>query len=144
MKDQTTIYNNQMELSRSAEQLDDQFAIITRICVRHINGGELGPVSYENINEMFKEWGLFKSLDNFRVFTKNWYMGEPIEKILTEAKAALEELKKGTSTSGDTNAEGIAGNETVEQQGSGDTGEDASNPVPPLPSSDQGPHESEE
>jgi hypothetical protein len=133
-----TIFNNQQELAESAERLDEQFAVLTRLSIREFNTREdREKITYEFVNTMFMDWKKFKTLQNFRDFSKGWFIGEDLNKLVEEATAALElEAKKSEQSQGEAHVEGSVGNETVEQAGRGCTGEDETTPVPTLPRPD--------
>ncbi len=107
-KDIGLVHGNQVELAKSEERLDDQFAVLTRLTVTKLNEmftkfnalvqglpageGELlteqlqealgiGLVGYNEINEMFIDWGKFRKRSDFRDHTKAWYTGVDLDSL---------------------------------------------------------------
>lgn len=83
-----TIWENQVALQEAHKQLDDQFAVLTRLSVVALNelnlrvsGADADPISYEAINSLFSEWETFKKRPDFREHMRTWVMGGDLESL---------------------------------------------------------------
>lgn len=145
----TTVWNNQVELSNSAEKVDEQFCALVRLSVVKINeviarlavpsGVRIPsePITYDSINELFEEFSKFKARPDFRDHFQTWYMGGDID-ALPDLVAELSELK----SEGDTVTDAPEGDEHAAQRdqtaGTADEapGEQAEDPLHELPTAD--------
>jgi len=82
-----TIYENQVELAKSETRLDEQFAVLTRLCIGRINeiatltGRDELYVTYEQVNAMFEQWAEFKKRPDFRDHMQVWMMGKDLAEL---------------------------------------------------------------
>jgi hypothetical protein len=124
------IWNNQKELTKSEELLDEQFAVLTRLSILCFNAllrrgnvmlKHLSPtdpdaplltpeskqelvmptIGYSDINVMFHEWAEFRKRPDFREYMRTWFMGGDLNTIPPPP-----EVKK----EGEANAESDPGN----------------------------------
>jgi hypothetical protein len=81
-----TVWNNQKELSKSADRLDEQFCVLTRMSVKHINDvmvriGSDDLIDETVIERYFKEWAAFRSRSDFRTFMLEWFLGKGLDTL---------------------------------------------------------------
>lgn len=120
------MYQNQQELARSETRLDEQFCVSTRLAISWINAIiraarmedepwalELDSVTYEKVNEMFRDFESFKSRPDFRNHMRVWFMGDPLD--------SLPQLE--TEDAGDN------GDQTGQEERAGSSGEGQKDPV---------------
>ena len=90
------IYNNQLELVKSSDRLDEQFAVLTRLSIVRLNDllirvGVEDLVTYDQVNEMFMEWAAFKSRPDFRDHMQAWFMGQDLSELPPAPEPVKEE-----------------------------------------------------
>lgn len=81
-----TVWNNQKELVKSQELLDEQFAVSTRMTVLSVNNLLSKLNSEERITEsdieiLFKDWAKFRSRKDYRDFMMEWFLGVALDKL---------------------------------------------------------------
>ena len=81
-----TIWSNQVELTKSAEKLDEQFCVLARLSIRFINDLAIRISSDNVINEdvlekYFKEWAAFRTRPDFRKFMLEWFLGKELKDL---------------------------------------------------------------
>jgi len=80
----STVWKNQETLSKSAERLDEQFAVLARLSIRGMNdilirmGADKEVITEVVIETAFKEWQVFRSRSDFRQFMLEWFLGKPL------------------------------------------------------------------
>jgi hypothetical protein len=125
-----TIWNNQVELSKSASLLDEQFAVSTRMAVMGINlildriGAE-ERIKGEDLSLLFDQWATFKSRPDFRELMLEWMLGVPLDQM-PELPAKKEV--------GETDAESDNGDEGSAEAEPQDSPPCQENDVPEVPS----------
>lgn len=137
------LYQNQRELVQSENRLDEQFCVSTRLAVMWINhiiqsaqanaepwAEQTDVVTYEKVNELFRDFEQFKSRPDFRDHMRVWFMGEPIDS-LPEVKGD----EDGRSDDGDAPAakEGPEGGEHGQEDPVPVRGQDATETESPRP-----------
>lgn len=105
-----TIWENQVELTKSSELLDEQFAVSTRLMVLSVNkvaeaAGMVDRIDADDIEAMFKLWAMFRSRSDFREYMLEWML-EP----------DLSTLPKPPEPVGDQDAESDNGDEDLEEE----------------------------
>jgi hypothetical protein len=85
------IFANEQELAKSTENLDEQFAVLTRLMVTKMNeviavvntisGVNIQPISYESINEMFRLFASIKARSDFKEHARAWYTGSDVSNL---------------------------------------------------------------
>jgi hypothetical protein len=93
------LWKNQQELAKSELNIDEQFAVLSRIVISKVNelvekhnalayqtlpttnDSLAGKVSYEEINDLFVIFSEFKKRPDFRDHFRAWYMGADVTKI---------------------------------------------------------------
>lgn len=95
------VYKNQVELAGSADRVDDQFAVLTRLVILKLNevvqavnllrrahldsrtdiGLPPNPVTYGDVNSMFAQYELLKQRRDFRQLAEAWYMGQDLSNL---------------------------------------------------------------
>ena len=88
------LYQNQQELVRSENRLDEQFCVSTRLMVLWINhiirgarskgetwAEQMNVVTYEKVNELFHDFAKFRARPDFRNHMREWFMGEPVDSL---------------------------------------------------------------
>lgn len=81
-----TIWNNQVELSKSVTLLDEQFAVSTRMSVMGINMildrmEAEEQIKQEDIELLFQEWADFRARPDFRDLMLEWMLGVPLSEL---------------------------------------------------------------
>jgi len=128
-KQVAVLYQNQRELVRSENRLDEQFCVSTRLAVSWINAIikaarmedapwalSLDSVSYDAVNKMFMDFEKFKGRPDFRNHMRVWFMGESLDSL-----PEVEGLKDAVSD---------IGHEAGEEERAGGGGEGQEDPVP--------------
>src|SRR6185369_10114785 len=93
----STIWNNQKELSNSAELLDEQFAVSTRLAVANLNklfeatGHPELKIGEKQIEDTFKDWAQFKKRVDFRDLMLEWTLGTPLSELPPEPQPEAKE-----------------------------------------------------
>ena len=82
----TTMWNNQVELSKSETRLDEQFCVLARLSIRMLNDilvriGSEDLITEKVIETAFKEWATFKERSDFREFMVEWFLGKPLSEL---------------------------------------------------------------
>lgn len=137
------LYQNQRELVQSENRLDEQFCVSTRLAIMWLNSIikgarmtdepwalELDSVTYDKVNELFKDFAEFRGRPDFRNHMRAWFMGEPIDS-LPEVKGD----EDARSDDGDTPAakEGPEGGEHGQEDPVPVRGQDATETESPRP-----------
>lgn len=113
-KSNQTIWNNQKELTRSADLLDEQFAVSTRMMIMAVNGiiaalppGVNNPaqITAKDVEQLFRDWAQFRKRPDFRDFMMEWFLGVALDKLPPPPVAQ--------ATKGDSDGEGTDGNKSV-------------------------------
>lgn len=81
-----TIWNNQVELSKSEERLDEQFCVLARMSIRVLNDLMVRTGGDDLINEKvvetyFREWAKFRTRPDFRKFMTEWFLGQNLDSL---------------------------------------------------------------
>lgn len=129
-----TIWNNQKELAKSEERLDEQFAVLTRLTISKLNpllkhiGEPLIQESY--VEELFKDWAKFKARPDRKEHMMEWFMGAGLDTLppLQESKPMEE---------GGSDAEGNHGNTDTGEELSQDRRDGKANDVSQVQNENQ-------
>lgn len=130
---QQVIWNNQKELSRSEELLDEQFAVSTRMAVKSMNlilekiGAE-ERITAKDIERLFRDWAEFKKRPDRRNLMMEWFLGVEL--------SAMPPLP-ATPAQGDQHAEGDHGNQDAQQGVAQDSGAGQADDVSVVPREDR-------
>jgi hypothetical protein len=118
------IWNNQKELTKSEELLDEQFAVSTRMTISNFNsltsrwnqllqymlpdeGEVVKPypdtrkalvqmlIGYSDVNKLFADWAEFRKRKDFREHMREWFMGEDLSSLPPEAVSSETAKKTG-------------------------------------------------
>jgi hypothetical protein len=109
-KAHTTIWENQRELAKSEELLDEQFAVLTRLAIsnlnyviQQVNGVQITETDVENL---FKDWAKFKARPDRKSLMMEWFMGVALDKLppLLESKPQEEGGSNAEGNNRDTDA----------------------------------------
>lgn len=81
-----TIWNNQKELTKSQNLLDEQFAVSTRMAVMGINlllekVGAEERIEADDIETLFRDWAAYRARSDFREHMMEWMLGVPLDKL---------------------------------------------------------------
>ena len=81
-----TIWGNQKELTKSHDNIEEQFCVLGRLSIANINDIRLRIESDEVVTEdivelSFKEWQAFRARPDFRNFMVEWFLGVPLDKL---------------------------------------------------------------
>jgi hypothetical protein len=131
-----TLWDNQVELTKSAHKLDEQYAVLMRVAVRAINeviittGGE-DLLTYNGLNREFAEWTKFRARPDYKKYMEAWFMGVDMSTLppppLPEPEEETTEPEGPRHFGGDY-AESSVGDTTTEEaapEGEGDHEADA-------------------
>lgn len=129
-KQVAVLYQNQRELASSETRLDEQFCVSTRLAIMWVNdiirrgrargsgwAQDLEVVTYEKVNELFRDFEEFRSRPDFRNHMRVWFMGEPLDS-LPEVRAE------------DNDVSSDDGDQTDPEERAGSGGESQEDPVP--------------
>ena len=126
-----TIWGNQKELSKSESLLDEQFAVLTRMTISTLNQiiehpGKAQPITYEDVNRLFKDWADFRKRSDFREHMRAWFMGDDLASLppppVEEPGKPADQPKEGESNVPSVSAEE---NDRQERPASGRDGQEA-------------------
>lgn len=133
-KSNQVIWNNQKELTKSEELLDEQFAVSTRMFIVTMNGlcAKLGfeeRIDSEDVQSLFRDWATFKQRPDFRSLMMEWFLGVGLDKMpqLPAAPARTE---------GDVHVEGDHGDKVAVQEQPKDDGAGQTANVPQVQAED--------
>lgn len=103
LSDFRVIWENQVELTKSANNLDRQFAVMGRIFISKLNNivvtiGHDDILTYQGVNAAFDEWDQFHQRPDFRDHMEQWFLGGDLSKLppppRVEKKEAEQEQPK--------------------------------------------------
>jgi len=132
------IWANQKELGKSANLLDEQFVVLTRLaigtlnklllnfnkallCDENLKPEKIDLISYGEVNRMFDDWNSFKARPDFREHMRTWMMGDDLSTL--PPVPVKEEVKETTNEKDETNApESDPGNASAGSQPSESSG----------------------
>lgn len=104
------MWDNQKELVKSEELLDEQFAVSTRMTVVAVNRifEKLGidRIAEKDIESLFRDWAAFRKRPDYRKFMMEWFLGVALDKL--PPPPAVQAKKEG-----DSHVEGDHGNQNV-------------------------------
>lgn len=83
-----TMFQNQKELARSTEMLDEQFAVLARLMFQAVNSilPDDKKLTYEQINLSFQEFTKFKALPDYKEHMSEWFMGADLTQLFAKAE----------------------------------------------------------
>jgi len=130
-----TIWDNQKELSKSEELLDEQFAVSTRMTIVAVNRilekmGVDDRITEQDIGKLFKDWAQFRKRPDYREFMMEWFLGVALDK-LPPPPVAVQAKKEG-----DSDGEGGDRNEGAGEGKSQDSGAGQAADVPEVQKED--------
>jgi hypothetical protein len=81
-----TIWQNQVELTKSADRLDEQFCVLARMSIVKINETMIrlsndDVVDEKAIAKYFMDWATFKARPDFRKYMMEWFLGVPLDQL---------------------------------------------------------------
>jgi hypothetical protein len=133
-----TIWDNQKELSKSEELLDEQFAVSTRMMITAVNGiiSALAPgvnnpaqITSKDVATVFRDWAAFRKRPDYRNFMMEWFLGVALDKLPPPPVAQA-------TKEGDVHAEGDHGNPVAAEVQPQDSGDGKAPDVPEVQKED--------
>jgi hypothetical protein len=128
-----TLYTNQQALAKAVQalsasngQLDEQFAVLTRLMVVNINRISGTSVTKEDVTTLFEEWRAFKARSDFKEYNHTWFMGHDL--------STLPPAPKKEETTGDQH--GQDNDQNTKQAGQENTGPSQEDAVSQMRQSD--------
>lgn len=108
---QSVLLDNQKELAGSANKLDEQFAVSTRMSIIGINAlamkqKDIGLITEEDLEQLFLDWAAFRGRSDFRDLMTEWMLGVPLGKLPPPP----------VETEGEADAQGDHGDESPQQE----------------------------
>jgi hypothetical protein len=81
-----TLWNNEVELDKSANRLDEQFAVLARMMFVRFNELILrvdgsNTIDEKSIEVAFREWAEFRGRPDFRNLMMEWFLGMPLKEM---------------------------------------------------------------
>ena len=134
-KSNQTIWNNQKELTKSEELLDEQFAVSTRMTIVSINHilekmGATDRITDKDIEKLFRDWAQFRKRPDYREYMMEWFLGVALDKL--PPSPAAEQAKK----EGDPHVESDHGNQNAVEGQPQDDGPSKTANVPEVQAKD--------
>ena len=151
------VYNNQVELTKSHDRLEEQFAVLGRTCFLKINElvaahnkavtseHDVEPLTEEFVTQTFNTWREFRERPDFREHFVVWFMGGDLSTLPPppepEDDSAKDPQFQDAVEFGGDYAESEDGDETTED---GAEASDPETPVSGVQASDEAETESRE
>lgn len=102
-----TLWQNEVELDKSANRLDEQFAVLARMMfvrfnelIMRVDGDN--TIDEKSIEVAFREWAEFRGRGDFRDLMMEWFLGMPLKEMPPppQPKEATPEEAPGTEAEG--------------------------------------------
>jgi hypothetical protein len=146
-----TLWSNEVELDKSANRLDEQFAVLARMLFVRFNELMLqldadNTIDEKSIEKAFREWAAFRARPDFRNLMMEWFLGVPLSELppapKQEERPAVtpDQVAEGPQEFGGDYGEGEDGrlrNETTEQSQSEDEATGEEDAVPEVQDTDE-------
>lgn len=146
-----TLWNNEVELDKSANRLDEQFAVLARMLFIRFNELMLrvdsdNTIDEKSIETAFREWAKFRARPDFRNLMMEWFLGVPLSELPPPPKQkeppaeTPDQVAEGPQEFGGDYAEGEAssvGNTATEQSQPANEADGEENAVPEVQDTDE-------